>query len=173
MSGIVEDLINIYGVNAVPAILDEIKKFGFTYVTKSGITWGIDDVVIPDGKFQIIEASKKDSELVYEQYNEGLLSEQEKLRKNVEIWHDAKSKIEKLIPGTLDKNGSVHDMVTSGARGSIGNITQMAGMKGLIQNSKGETIEVPVLSVFERRAHSDRILHLVLTEPEKDLLTPH
>lgn len=146
MGGIVDDLITLYGVDSVPAVLDRIKKFGFTYVTKSGITWGIDDVVIPEGKHSVISAAKKESEAVYDQYNEGLLSEDEKERKNIEIWHDAKSKIEKLIPATLDKNGSVHDMVTSGARGSIGNITQMAGMKGLIQNSKGETIEVPVLS---------------------------
>lgn len=146
MSGIVDDLINMYGVDAVPAILDRIKKFGFTYVTKSGITWSMDDIMVPEGKAAVISDAKKESETVYDQYNEGLLSEEEKNRKNIEIWHDAKSKIEKLIPGTLDKNGSVFDMVTSGARGTIGNITQMAGMKGLIQNSKGETIEIPVLS---------------------------
>jgi DNA-directed RNA polymerase subunit beta' len=146
MGAIVEDLINLYGVNSVPATLDKIKKFGFKFVTKSGITWAIDDVVIPEAKHAIIDAAKKDSELVYEQYNEGLLSDDEKARKNVEIWHDAKGKIEKLIPDALPKNGSVDDMVRSGARGSWGNITQMAGMKGLIQNSKGETIEVPVIS---------------------------
>ena len=146
MAGIIDDLITLYGVESVPVTLDKIKKFGFTYVTKSGITWGIDDVVVPEGKHSVIADAKKESEVVYEQYNEGLLSEEEKERKNIEIWHDAKSKIEKLIPATLNKNGSVFDMVTSGARGSIGNITQMAGMKGLIQNSKGETIEVPVLS---------------------------
>jgi DNA-directed RNA polymerase subunit beta' len=133
-------------VDVVPEVIDRIKKFGFKYATKSGTTWGIDDVVIPEGKHAIIDAAKKESEEVYEQYNEGLLSQEEKERKNVEVWHEAKSKIEKLIPATLKKNGSVSDMISSGARGSLGNITQMAGMKGLIQNSRGEVIEVPILS---------------------------
>lgn len=146
MAGIVDDLIVKYGVDIIPAIIDDIKKFGFTYATKSGITWGIDDVLIPEGKEAVIEASKKESELVYQQYEEGLLSNEEKERKNVEVWHEAKSKVEKLIPATLTKNGSVGDMILSGARGSLGNITQMVGMKGLIQNSRGEIIEVPILS---------------------------
>lgn len=146
MGQIVDDLINLYGVNAVPAILDRVKNFGFKYVTKSGTTWGIDDVVVPEGKQPIVVKAQKQSEEVIDQFEEGLISEEEKIRKNIEIWHGAKGEIEKLIPGTLLENGSVKDMITSGARGSIGNITQMAGMKGLIQNSRGETIEIPVIS---------------------------
>lgn len=147
MMGIIDDLITANGVDTIPTIIDEIKKFGFKYATKSGTTWGIDDVQIPEGKGAIISASKKESEAVTDQFNEGLLSQEEKERKNIEIWHDAKSKVEKLITETMVKNGtSVNDMITAGARGSIGNITQMAGMKGLIQNSRGEVIEVPILS---------------------------
>lgn len=147
MMGIIDDLITMNGVDTIPVIIDEIKKFGFKYATKSGTTWGIDDVQIPEGKGAIIAASKKESEAVTDQFNEGLLSQEEKERKNIEIWHDAKSKVEKLISETMVKNGtSVNDMITAGARGSIGNITQMAGMKGLIQNSRGEVIEVPILS---------------------------
>jgi len=147
MMGIIDDLITMNGVDTIPVIIDEIKKFGFKYATKSGTTWGIDDVQIPEGKGAIISASKKESEAVTDQFNEGLLSQEEKERKNIEIWHDAKSKVEKLITETMVKNGtSVNDMITAGARGSIGNITQMAGMKGLIQNSRGEVIEVPILS---------------------------
>jgi DNA-directed RNA polymerase subunit beta' len=149
MMSTVDELINIYGVDAIPVIIDNVKKFGFKYATKSGITWGIDDVQIPEGKGAVIDAAKKESEVVHEQFNEGLLSQEEKERKNVEIWHEAKSNIEKLIPATLHKNDSVTDMITSGARGSLGNITQMAGMKGLIQNSRGEVIEVPILSSFK------------------------
>ena len=67
---------------SVPATLDKIKKFGFTYVTKSGITWGIDDVVVPEGKHAVIADAKKESEVVSEQFNEGLLSAEEKERKN-------------------------------------------------------------------------------------------
>lgn len=146
MNKIVDDLINTYGVSAIPTILDNVKDFGFKYLTKSGVTWGLDDVVVPEGKNPIIEAAQKRSDEVIVQFEEGLISEEEKIRKNIEIWHEAKGQIEKLIPDTLDENGSVKDMVTSGARGSIGNITQMAGMKGLIQNSRGETIEIPIIS---------------------------
>lgn len=146
MQGIIDDMLVSYGTASVPPILDRIKKFGFYYATKSGITWGIDDVKTPAGKDAVIKKAKEESDKVTEQYHDGLLSEEEKIRKNIEVWHKAKNEVEKLIPDTLDKNGSVTDMIKSGARGSIGNITQMAGMKGLITNTAGETIEFPILS---------------------------
>ncbi|HEY9480984.1 MAG TPA: DNA-directed RNA polymerase subunit beta' [Candidatus Paceibacterota bacterium] len=146
MAGVMDDLIVKYGVEKVPAILDRIKKFGFHYTTYSGVTWGLDDVKTPAGKGAVITKSKAESDKVNEQYNDGLLSEEERIRKNIEIWHKAKSDIEKLIPESLDANGPVTDMVKSGARGSVGNITQMVGMKGLITSTSGETIEFPIIS---------------------------
>ncbi len=146
MGAVVDDLIEKYGLMNVPPILDRIKKFGFKYATVSGVTWGIDDVQIPAGKSDVITRAKGEAQKVETQFNEGLLSAEERLRKNIEIWHGAKSEIEKLIPATLDKNGSVHDLVYSGARGSFSQITQMVGMKGLIQNTAGETIEFPIIS---------------------------
>lgn len=149
MTALIDDLINRYGIGEVPTIMDRIKAFGFKYATYSGITWGIDDVVVPPGKASVIEEAKGNSEKVYKQWQEGLLSEDERLRKNVEIWHGAKAQVEKLIPASMDPNGSVHDMIYSGARGSFSQITQMAGMKGLIQNTAGETIEFPILSCMK------------------------
>lgn len=146
MSATIDDMINVYGVDNIPKILDRVKAFGFKYTTYSGTTWSISDVQVPAGKAEVITKAKGQSDKVMEQFNDGLLTEEERLRKNVEIWHKAKSDVEKLIPAALDKKGSVFDMVTSGARGSIGNITQMAGMKGLITNTAGETIELPVIS---------------------------
>ncbi len=146
MSSILEDIINKYGINAVPSVLDKIKAFGFKYATYSGVTWGLDDLNIPKEKPQVIGEAKKKTLEVQSYFNEGLLSEEERLRKNIEIWHDAKSELEKLMPTALDKNGSVSDMWISGARGSLGSITQMAGMKGLIVNTAGEIIEFPVIS---------------------------
>jgi len=146
MAATIDDMINVYGVDAIPKILDKVKAFGFKYTTYSGTTWSISDVQVPAGKAEVINKAKGLSDTVMEQFNEGLLTEEERLRKNVEIWHKAKGDVEKLIPNALDKKGSVYDMVTSGARGSIGNITQMAGMKGLITNTAGETIELPVIS---------------------------
>jgi len=149
MAALVDDLINRYGISEIPPMMDRIKEFGFKYATYSGITWGIDDVVVPAGKTAVIEKARAQSETAYAQWREGLLSEEERLRKNIEIWHAAKNEVEKLIPESLDHNGSVYDMVFSGARGSFSQITQMAGMKGLIQNTAGETIEFPILSCMK------------------------
>jgi len=146
LAAIIDDNINTKGTDAIPVILDKIKSFGFKYATYSGTTWGIDDVMVPIGKTDIISKSKVLSETVMSQFSDGLLTEEERLRKNVEIWHKAKNDIEKIIPSALDKMGSVFDMITSGARGSLSQITQMVGMKGLISSASGETIEFPILS---------------------------
>ncbi len=142
----IDELMSLYGVEKVPAYLDAIKSFGFKYATHSGTTWGIDDIKISEAKPEIIKKAKAKAEMVTEQFGEGLLTEEERIRKHVEIWQHAKSEVEKSIPASLDKMGSVYDMVTSGARGSLSQITMMAGMKGLISSVSGETIEFPILS---------------------------
>ncbi len=146
ISGLVDELIEKYGIENVPPIIDKIKSFGFKYATHSGVTWGLDDVVIPEGKKDIISKSKAKADAIVEHFNSGLISKDERIRQTIEIWHSAKMEVEKLMPGALPKNGSVLDMVLSGTRGSMSNITQMAGMKGLIANNAGETIEFPILS---------------------------
>jgi DNA-directed RNA polymerase subunit beta' len=146
LSAIVDDMITLYGADNIAPILDRVKTFGFGYATYSGTTWGIDDIVIPESKYEIIKQAKSKADTVSHQFNDGLLTEEERIRKNVEIWQHAKSEVEKSIPASLDKMGSVYDMVTSGARGSLSQITIMAGMKGLIASVSGETIEFPVLS---------------------------
>lgn len=143
---IIIDIIDDRGAEAVPAIVDKLKKFGFKYATVSGTTWGIDEVVVPEQKGPIIEASRAEEREVIEHYDEGLLSRDERRRKIVEIWHKAKSDIEAVLPETLSETGSAYEMWKSGARGSLGQIAQMAGMKGLIVNTRGETLEFPVLS---------------------------
>ncbi len=144
LAKLVDDLIDRYGLEKIPEILDRIKNFGFKYVTKSGITWSLDDIRIPEEKKGIIEEAQKKSQEVVSHWEQGLLSEEERYRMNLEIWHDAKSRVEKLIPATLPKDGPVEDMLKSKARGSVAQLTQMAGMKGLIASPTGETIELPV-----------------------------
>jgi DNA-directed RNA polymerase subunit beta' len=145
-ASLIDDLIERYGIEQVPVIIDKIKSFGFKYATLSGVTWGIDDIMIPEGKKSIISKAKEKGNLIVDHFNDGLISKDERLRQTTEIWHGAKADVEKLMPDTLPKNGSVSDMVLSGARGSMSNITTMAGMKGLITNTAGETIEFPILS---------------------------
>ena len=146
LTATIDDMITRYGIEKIPGILDRVKTFGFKYTTHSGTTWGIDDLIIPKGKTEVISKAKTHSDLIVTQFNDGLLTEEERIRKNIEIWHKAKTDVEKLIPATLNKMGSVYDMFISGARGSIAQMTQMAGMKGLISSTSGETIEFPILS---------------------------
>ena len=103
MAQIVDKMIARYGIENIPAILDKIKSFGFQYATRSGITWGIDNVVIPKQKEAIVKASLAKSDEVQKQFNEGLLSEDERYRKNIEIWTAAKAEVEKCIPDLWKK----------------------------------------------------------------------
>jgi DNA-directed RNA polymerase subunit beta' len=149
MAEIVDDLMERYGIEALPSIADKIKDFGFKYATLSGVTWGLDDVKIPEEKDKIIEKGRAEVLKVVEQWNDGLLSEKERIQKSVEIWQTIKSEIEALIPGTLSTKDSVYDMTYSGARGSFGNLNQMAGMKGIITNVAGESLEFPITSCYK------------------------
>ncbi len=149
LSDLVDELIMHYGIDKTPPILDKIKKFGFKYSTLSGITWGLDNVKVPEEKAQIVEQSRKKEEEVRKEWNEGLLSDKEKYQKVIEIWTQAKKDLEKILPTTLDKNGSAYDLFTSGARGSMGQLIQMSGMKGLIQNNQGKTLEFPIIPSYK------------------------
>ncbi len=146
LSAIMTDCMIVYGIDAVPGIVNKIKRFGFEYATKSGVSWSLDDVSVPEGKTAVINAAREKVNRIESDYRDGLLSADEKRRMVIEIWHGTKTEVEGLVEAALDPMGSVSDMVRSGARGSIGNLTQMAGMKGLIQNTAGDTIEVPIVS---------------------------
>ena len=146
LARIVTDCIARYGLDAVPNIVNKVKRFGFDYATRSGISWAIDDVSVPKEKKIIISTAAGKVAIIQADYQNGLLSEEEKRRMTIEIWQGAKQEIEQEIANELDPMGSVSDMVKSGARGTLGNLTQMAGMKGLIQNTAGVTIEVPIIS---------------------------
>ncbi|MFA6258370.1 MAG: DNA-directed RNA polymerase subunit beta', partial [Candidatus Paceibacterota bacterium] len=148
LSALVDELIVSYGVNNTPPILDKIKEFGFKYSTHSGTTWGLDNIKVPEEKKKIIEEKKKEAEKVVNEWKEGLLSEDEKYQKVIEIWTYAKKELEKILPSTLDKNGSTYDLFTSGARGSMTSLIQMVGMKGLIQNNQGKTLEFPIIPCY-------------------------
>jgi len=146
VGAMIDDLISRYGIESIPSIMDKIKEFGFHYATISGTTWSIEEVVVPKNKYEIIDRAKVKVASVQEQYDAGLLSYNEKKVKNIEIWTATKDEVEKAIQESMDKTGSVYDLVKSGARGSMGQLTQMAGMKGLIVNTAGETIDFPIIS---------------------------
>lgn len=146
---LVNELIDHFSLEQIPPIVDKIKNFGFFYATRSGVTWSLDDLQTPPEKKGIISRAKQEVAELNAQFADGLLQRDEKRRLVIEVWHRAKSEIEQAIPATIDPLGPVHDLVISGARGSMGQLTQMAGMKGLIQNTARETIEFPIIASYK------------------------
>ncbi|MBI2023190.1 DNA-directed RNA polymerase subunit beta' [Candidatus Giovannonibacteria bacterium] len=146
---IISDLIQKYGIDATPPILDHIKNLGFKYATYSGISWGMDDIKTPAEKTEIVEEGKKAAHVVEEQFNDGLLTDRERYEKIITIWTSVKKEVDEKTPSVLDNYGPIHYMVGSGARGNWNQINQIASMKGLVVNPSGRTIELPILSSFK------------------------
>ena len=149
LSALLDELIIHSGVDSTPAILDKIKSFGFKYSTVSGTTWGLDNISLSPEKPKIIAEGKKLEEEIIAQWDEGLLSEEEKYQKIIEVWMHTKKTLEKVLPQTLDKNGSAYDLFSSKARGNMGSLTQLVGMIGLIQNNQGKTLEFPIIPCYQ------------------------
>ncbi len=129
--------------------IDDIKSLGFEFVTKSGISWGMNDLSVPIEKRDIMNAAEEKVEVVKQQYNMGLLTEEERKTRVIEIWNDTKNTITDLVRGGMDKEGPVYSMVYSKARGSESVVVQMSGMKGLMAGPTGETIELPIKSCYK------------------------
>ncbi|MBI5470452.1 DNA-directed RNA polymerase subunit beta' [Candidatus Kaiserbacteria bacterium] len=149
MGALVHDLVTHYKLDGIPAILDKIKAFGFRYATHAGITWSISDVMVPGIKSEMVKNGRQAAAKEQENFENGLLTEDERKRAIIEIWGKVSGELRKHVLESLDKNGPVHDMITSGARGSAVQLHQMAGMKGLITNPRGEIIEFPVVASYK------------------------
>jgi len=145
---IVGEIVEKYPKEVVGETLDKIKELGFEYSTLSGITWGIDDLMIPKEKKAILEKAEAEVREIESHFEKGFLSREERTEKVIAVWSRAKSEIEKLVPITLQKT-PVFQMVDAGARGSWSQPVQMAGMKGLVINPMGEIIELPVKSSYK------------------------
>ncbi|HPC31055.1 MAG TPA: DNA-directed RNA polymerase subunit beta' [Candidatus Paceibacterota bacterium] len=127
-------------------ILNKMKELGFLYATLSGISWSYSDLKIPGEKYTIIKEAQKRVEEINKQYDEGLLSEDEKKVLIQSEWQRATNLIADLVPKNLKPDDSVFVMINSGARASWMIASQIMGMKGLVVNPKGELIEMPILS---------------------------
>ena len=144
-------LIDKYGVEEIWKILDKIKSLGFQYATRSGISWGMADLSIPPEKAKIFEAAEKETALIRKQYEDGLLTDSERRTRIIAVWDKIREKIAEIVPKNIDPFSSVYAIIDSGARGGswAQQPTQMMGMKGLVQNPKGETIELPIKSSYK------------------------
>jgi len=146
---IVSQMLVTVGQEKTSKFVDDIKNLGFKSASNSGISWGMDDLIVPEEKEGIIAKSEEKISTVIDQYNSGLLTNEEKRNKSIEIWNEAKNEITDKVKNSLDKEGSVYAMVHSKARGSESVVVQMTGMKGLMADASGETIELPVKSCYK------------------------
>ncbi|MEJ0021611.1 MAG: DNA-directed RNA polymerase subunit beta' [Candidatus Doudnabacteria bacterium] len=138
-----------FGIDRTAQLLDDIKGVGFHYVTKSGISWGMDDLTVPAVKAGLLKKADEEVLKTFEQYQQGLLTAQERYNRVIEIWAEVRDRVTEAITTTLDEFGTVYQMVNSGARGSVSQIAQMAGMKGLVTNPAGDVIELPARDSFK------------------------
>jgi DNA-directed RNA polymerase subunit beta' len=143
---LVEDLIERYGSKIAVETLDKIKSLGFHFVTKSGISISLNDLNVSKAKPKLISKAEQEVEVVRKQYQQGLLTKQERRVRVIEIWNRTKREVADMVPQSLDPNGSIYTIFSSGAKGSWAQTVQMVGMKGLVMNPASETIELPVKS---------------------------
>ena len=141
---IIDRCINVHGTSKSAIVLDNVKATGFKYSTKGAVTVAVIDAVIPPAKKEILAAAEKEIDAVTRNYRRGLINEEERSRHVIEIWNKATEDVADALKGNLDEFNPIFMMADSGARGSMSQIRQLAGMRGLIANTAGKVIEVPI-----------------------------
>ena len=136
------------GNDETSRLLDAIKSAGFEYATKSGITMAINDIKIPNSKYDIVKKADNQIETLENKFNQGFITEDEKYRSAVNIWTEANEQVTSEIEDSLSIYGGLYFMASSGAKGNIAQIKQMAGMRGLMSDPKGKIIDRPIKSNF-------------------------
>ncbi|MDQ1293374.1 MAG: DNA-directed polymerase subunit beta [Actinomycetota bacterium] len=148
LSAIVNDLAERYTKVQVAATLDALKQTGFHWATRSGVTVSISDVVTPDRKQEILEGYEIKAAKVQSQYERGLVTDDERRQELIKIWTEATNEVAKEMEANIPRDNSVYKMVSSGARGNWMQMRQIAGMRGLVANPKGEIIPRPIKANF-------------------------
>jgi len=145
---LIAELYKRFGFEKTSELLDKIKAFGFHYGTLAGITVGIEDLEIPESKKTILEKAENEVAEIEEQYKSGEIIDAERYRRTVAIWDEAVSKVTKAMMDNLDEFNPVYMMANSGARGSIAQMRQLGGMRGLMADTQGRIIEMPIKANF-------------------------
>ncbi len=141
---IIDKCIKVHGTATTAEVLDMIKAQGFKYSTRGAVTVAVCDAVIPPKKKELLEEAENTIEVLNKQFQRGLISKEERSRHIFETWNKTTDEVTKELQKNLDKYNPIFMMADSGARGSINQIRQLAGMRGLIANTSGKTIEVPI-----------------------------
>ncbi len=152
IGALVDYIYKVGGVSETAGFLDNLKDMGFKYATKVGVSISVDDIKIPELKEERVKKAKEDVKEIQRQFGAGLLTDQERYNKIIDIWTDTNNSIAEALMDLIrkDKEGfnSVHMMADSGARGSAAQIRQLSGMRGLMAKSDGSIIETPITSNF-------------------------
>jgi DNA-directed RNA polymerase subunit beta' len=137
-----------YNKKELAEILDAVKSIGFSYATKAGVTIGLEDVTTPPEKPKILAEHERRAERVESQYRKGVITEDERRQELIEIWTEATEKVKDAMEASFDELNPIFMMANSGARGNIQQIRQIAGMRGLVANPRGEIIPRPIRANF-------------------------
>ncbi len=150
MKTIIAKIFKKFGNETTAETLDKIKSLGFEYATQSGLSIGMDDICVPENKAALIDSAEEKIDEIEMQLRRGLITPEEKSIRTIDMWNEVRGKIEKSMVDTYSKlnDNPVYTYVNSGTRGSIAQLTQMAGMKGLVVNPAGEIIEIPITSNY-------------------------
>jgi len=143
---LVSDCVRLLGNEGAAGVLDRLKQLGFAYATKSGVSISMDDIEESPNRFKLLKEADEKVSLIEDQLNHGLITEGEKYESTVQVWMEATDKITEDISQSLDPHGSVYMMATSGAKGNISQIRQMAGLRGLMTDPSGRIIDFPIKS---------------------------
>ncbi len=148
VNAMVADLVEAYGAPAVSQVLDAYKELGFHFSTQAGITVSKNDVISPPNKEEILDGYEKRAADILEQYNDGWITAEERKDQVTRVWDEATEEVAQAMEDNLDELNPIFMMANSGARGSFKQIRQLAGMRGLMANPKGEIIERPIKANF-------------------------
>ena len=144
LSQIIDKCIKVHGPARTSEVLDAVKAQGYKYSTRGALTVAVVDASIPPEKKDLIADAEQTVEQITDLYNQGLLSDEERYQMVIKTWNDTTDKVTKALNNNMDEFNPIYMMSDSGARGSIAQIRQLAGMRGLIANTSGRTIEVPI-----------------------------
>ena len=145
---ILEKVINTHGASKTAEVLDDIKSTGYKYSTRAAMTVSISDMTVPEAKPQMLAEAQATVDRIFQDYRRGMITEEERYRAVVETWNETDKKLTETLLAGLDKYNNIFMMADSGARGSNQQIKQLAGMRGLMADTTGRTIELPIKSNF-------------------------
>ncbi len=141
---IIDRCIAAHGTNIAATVLDNIKNQGYKYSTRSGITVSVFDAIIPKKKKEYVAAAQAKIDVIMANYRRGRYSDSERSQAVIKVWTECTKKVSDELKANLDMTNPIHMMIDSGARGSASQLNQLAGMRGLIANTAGQTIEIPI-----------------------------